>query len=711
MHPPEQDDSGTLASLSFALLLVRALDQRWTGTLFVEAFDSMHLIQLDDGLVSRVLVPDDYARLGELVVEAGVIMETELELALESDELLGRTLAKQRLIDAKTLQRALVLQILKRLVRLFDYPDETEWSFSDDVSAFEEMPEGVRVDTLRVLWAGIGTHGEVKARVDATLARIGPSPFRIREGVKLSRFGFTGDAGRLVELIDSQSTTLDDLVDSDITPEGVCQGIVYLLAITRYLDFTPVGAGNESPAPISSSEGPPTPGADIEDPVTSSESNDPSADQDKPRQRVAKIRLRRMRVPRAAAPDPPGTGEQISRPSSSSQEPPSSEDGGSRSSSGRMRSSDDPTLPSGNSMDHVMAEIKGRLARLEKESPFTLLNITPAAFDGLDEEAVSDMLWLAYERASRRWHPDSCPHDLAELREGMTKLYTAISEAYEVLLIAETRNVALQEAGVQLTSTETPDTEVSSSGEREVGTVRDVPTRSTTDPSMPAVDTTQDAPLRPVDTVHTGAALKATLRSNTMPSPAPPVSEPEPSDKGDTIEMSAPPVPEAEDADLSEATPTVPSGDSEEPPPSGRRTSSGAPPSKGRGGANDPSPSKLHERALVALSEQLYSDALGLCRRAIEAAPENPDYVASAVWIQASMPQPDIKVLTLDLDDLLRVHTEHLSARYYRGVLRRRLGYDSAAKQDFERVLQIEPDHAGARRQLEQMSHSSSERA
>jgi hypothetical protein len=732
VQPEQHDESGTFGTLSFALLLVKALDQRWTGTLFVEAFDTMHLIQLEDGLVCRVLVPDEFARLGELVVDAGVIMESELELALETGNLLGRALAEQRLIDVKTLQRALVLQILKRLVRLFDYPDETEWSLTDDRTAFEDMPEGVRVDTLRVLWAGIGTHGEVKSRVDATLARIGESSFCIREGVKLSRVGFTGDAARLVGLINQESTSLGDLVEADVTPEGVCRGIIYLLAITRYLDFTPAGADNES-APISSSQGAAR-SVEIEDPVTfddsgeisssdsgeisSSDSGDSSEELvEKAPRRVAKIRLRSMRRPRAAAPDLPGTGEQTSRPSADAS---SSERAAGPSSSGGMRSGDDPTLPSGDSIDHVMAEIKGRLARLGEESPFTLLNLTPAALQGLDDDALSDVLWLAYEKASRRWHPDSCPHDLVELREGMTKLYSAISDAYEVLLIPETRDVALEEEAALSVLAEAPDTEVSSSGERPAGTVRDQLIKSTTAPGTQAVVG---------ETETSGAAATSTLRSTTMRSPSPPPLEPG-LPEIDAISRSAPPEADISDTAITNrpGPPTEVSPDEAEqraqqqedgsdpppsgsaPPPSGRRSSSGAPPSSRRF-SEDAAPSKFHERALVALSEQLYTEALALCHRAIEAAPDDPDYVASAVWIQASMPRPDIKVLTLDLDDLLRIHEDHVSARYYRGVLRRRLGYDSAAKQDFERVLQLEREHAGARRQLEQMALSSSERA
>jgi tetratricopeptide (TPR) repeat protein len=147
---------------------------------------------------------------------------------------------------------------------------------------------------------------------------------------------------------------------------------------------------------------------------------------------------------------------------------------------------------------------------------------------------------------------------------------------------------------------------------------------------------------------------------------------------------------------------TLPSVEAEPEGTAGERTT----PPSGRRTVDNLTPSQLHERALVAMSEQRLTEALRLCLLACEASPDNPDYIASSIWIRACVPKPDLKVLTLDLDDLLLHHEDHVQARYYRGVLRRRLGYDSAAKQDFERVLSLAPDHAGARQHLEELGRA-----
>ncbi len=607
MRPEDSEHEGTFAQLSFTQLLVRALDKRYNGTLFVEPpFDMLQIMQIDRGLISRVLVSDDYGRLGELLVEAGVVMESELALALTSDDLLGQTLISQEVVDDRTLKRALVLQVLKRLVRIFDFPVETEWSFIGDFEAFEDMPEGTRMDTLRVLWAGISTHGEMPDVMAATLERIGSSSFELRPDVTLSRFGFSGDAARLVGVINAGRTTMRDLLAQEIAPPEVVRSIAYLLAITRHLNLSPLGDSSEEAEPLSTAA---LSGVDPAPSSPRSSSEDDDGEGGKRPRRVARIQLHRITY-RGAAPDPAGTGEQQSRPSSE----------GSTSQGGDVTARRKEVAP-------VADEIKSRLAGLDQEAPFSLLGMEPAALEGKEESEVTEILWNAYEAAGC-WHPDHCPESRPDLREGMKKLYDAISDALVVLADPDTRAKAVAQVAEQR---ELSSTDSVSSGLR---------------------------PIEPSDGKPT-AGLNATTPS------------------GGAVQDGATP------------------GDGDETPDRIEPTWS---------------PEQLHERALVALSEERPSEAFELSQQACDAEPDNPDYMATSLWIQAKLPRPDLKVLTLDLDDLLRTHLDHVATRYYRGMLRRRLGYDSAAKQDFERVLDLDPVHAGAKAQLVELGKGAGRR-
>ena len=74
----QQEEKGTFEQISFALLLIRGLDRRWTGTLTVnQGAGERSLLEFQRGLLCRVLVPDPYARLGKLLVDAKVVTEDQ----------------------------------------------------------------------------------------------------------------------------------------------------------------------------------------------------------------------------------------------------------------------------------------------------------------------------------------------------------------------------------------------------------------------------------------------------------------------------------------------------------------------------------------------------------------------------------------------------------------------------------------------------------
>jgi hypothetical protein len=615
VRPEGGEETGGFADITFAQLLIRALDQRWTGTLVIDPpSDMLHALDVDRGLVSRVLVPDDYAQLGTLLVESGVIMQSELDLALGEPGPLGQALIALGLLDDPTLRRALVLQNLTRLVRLFGLPLESEWIFHLERDTFDGMPDGARVDTLRVLWAGLSAHGEMGSALETTLERVGGTPFALRSDVKVDRFGFTGEVSRLVGLLQHDRMGLAELVDSGVTPPEVCRRVVYALAIARCLDFSPAGSDSVAPVAPSSSE---------EDEPTSSDETRVDGPQ---LRQVARIKLRRVALGRVRA-------EGSSRDSN---EPPSP----------RLEAERSPKKDSETPPEPAPSEIAGRLTRLQHDTPFTLLGLDTAAFSGRTEAAITEMLWDAYESLARRWDPDACPSERHDLREGMQKLHDAITEAFIALSDPVTRAVLLANCE---------------------------PASGAAKPS-PAVDIALPSARRQASTLpgYSGAAAR------------PPAAA---ADKGGTKPPASPRLRRRRDAT------TLPSVGAAK--GLGVTTPHASPPPIG-----DLLPSQLHERALVAMSEQRLSEALRLCLLACDAVPDNPDYAASSVWIRARMASADLDVLLDELDALLTRSPEHIASRFYRGVLRRKVGRIAGARQDFQEVLLLDPSHAGARKQL-----------
>jgi hypothetical protein len=70
------------------------------------------------------------------------------------------------------------------------------------------------------------------------------------------------------------------------------------------------------------------------------------------------------------------------------------------------------------------------------------------------------------------------------------------------------------------------------------------------------------------------------------------------------------------------------------------------------------------------------------------------------VWARSLDSHPELKSLAVELDDLVRQRDDVATSRFVRGLLRMRLGNEASAESDFRRVLELEPGHEGARREL-----------
>ena len=92
--------------------------------------------------------------------------------------------------------------------------------------------------------------------------------------------------------------------------------------------------------------------------------------------------------------------------------------------------------------------------------------------------------------------------------------------------------------------------------------------------------------------------------------------------------------------------------------------------------------------------------ALLACDTARDDAPDDPDVIALRTWARSQLGGADVKALSVELDELLREESGHVAARYYRAMLRKRLGDQAGCMRDLRQVLEIEPEHEGATREV-----------
>ncbi|APR79399.1 Integral membrane protein [Minicystis rosea] len=130
-------------------------------------------------------------------------------------------------------------------------------------------------------------------------------------------------------------------------------------------------------------------------------------------------------------------------------------------------------------------------------------------------------------------------------------------------------------------------------------------------------------------------------------------------------------------------------------------TRAAAPPSPP---APDPFADKSVAELLAAARERLSArDAKGAvdaCEAARKAAPDDADVIALTAWARFQANPASAKALTVELDDVLVAHEGHVTARYYRAMLRKRISDQAGCVRDLEKVLELAPSHADAAREL-----------
>ncbi|MDC3953545.1 hypothetical protein [Polyangium jinanense] len=112
----------------------------------------------------------------------------------------------------------------------------------------------------------------------------------------------------------------------------------------------------------------------------------------------------------------------------------------------------------------------------------------------------------------------------------------------------------------------------------------------------------------------------------------------------------------------------------------------------------------LYCLATSRIAERDLAGALAACQLAREVDPTQPDYAALAVWIRSLVGGADLRARVAELDALLEAREDHTQALFYRGYLRRRIGDEPGAVQDLRRVLDLDPDHQDAARELHRIA-------
>jgi curved DNA-binding protein CbpA len=107
-----------------------------------------------------------------------------------------------------------------------------------------------------------------------------------------------------------------------------------------------------------------------------------------------------------------------------------------------------------------------------------------------------------------------------------------------------------------------------------------------------------------------------------------------------------------------------------------------------------------YQKALVLLKRQSLEAAEQEAKLAAETDPEQADYIGLLAWIQSMKPNADLPLLVVKLDKAVDMEENNLRVRWYRGQLLKRLGKEGRAQHDFRFILERDPKHVDAQREV-----------
>ncbi len=155
---------GRIEEIPLPVLIVHILDEKLSGRLYIEEEDTKSWIYFDEGFPAGVFAPKSQDFLGTVLRELGYIDDAAFNQSLmmmaKTKRLQGELLVEDGKIDSEQLERALSLQLARKLARLF-VVRAGAFRFAEDEELIPPM-EPIRINTYALIYNGIKNsyHGE-----------------------------------------------------------------------------------------------------------------------------------------------------------------------------------------------------------------------------------------------------------------------------------------------------------------------------------------------------------------------------------------------------------------------------------------------------------------------------------------------------------------------------------------------------------------------
>lgn len=106
------------------------------------------------------------------------------------------------------------------------------------------------------------------------------------------------------------------------------------------------------------------------------------------------------------------------------------------------------------------------------------------------------------------------------------------------------------------------------------------------------------------------------------------------------------------------------------------------------------------QKAQVLLRRNNLPGAEEAARAALADAPEEADHIALVAWLEATKAGADLDALLRELNRAAKLEEANLRVRWYRGQVLKRMGRERQAIEDFRLIVERDPRHVDAQREI-----------
>ena len=233
---------GNLSATPLPHVLVYMLDHSLTGSVVFQGGEGEDTIYFVGGVPTKIRLNDQVALLGQILVHGGAIEPKAVEQAVEGARrlgiLLGEYLVGHDLVSREALLWALEAQLLNKIAYLANLAPEITYSYYREIDLLEgwgggDVPVGC---PLNPILASVRNWMD-RARIRATLNRIGKHPLLLHEDTALENLALLPEEQATLDMIRSDSIPLAQLFKRNVADEEVVSSLVYSLAVTRQFAF------------------------------------------------------------------------------------------------------------------------------------------------------------------------------------------------------------------------------------------------------------------------------------------------------------------------------------------------------------------------------------------------------------------------------------------------------------------------------------------